>query len=99
MTEHPYDGVEGRPLLDLVIKGMAVVDSDGTRIGTVAGVEGGHLKIVRPDQAPRNQHQFVTPDWIVAVDDRVRLNHTIDEAKRLWASEPYARRHHLHRSV
>jgi hypothetical protein len=96
MTEHPYDGVEGRPLLDLVIKGMSVVDSEGTHMGTVK-VEGGHLKIRRPDQRPRNQHQFVTPNWIAAVDDRVRLNLTIDEAKRLWATEPYASRYDLHR--
>jgi hypothetical protein len=99
MTENPYDGAEGRPLLDLVIEGMAVVDSDGTRIGSVDKVEGGHLKIIRPDQEIRNQHQYVTPDWIAAVDDRVRLNHTIDEAKRLWASEPYAKRHKLQRSI
>ena len=97
MAENPYDGVEGRPLLDLVIAGMAVVDSDGTHVGTVDKVEGGHLKIVRDDQRPRNQHQYVTPDWIAAVDDRVRLNVTIDEAKRLWATEPYAKRHGLER--
>ena len=97
MTQNPYDGAEGRPLLDLVIEGMAVVDRDGTYIGKVDKVEGGHLKIVRPDQAPKNRHQYVTPNWIVAVDDRVRLNMTIDEAKRLWASEPYAKRHELDR--
>jgi hypothetical protein len=97
MTDHPHDGAEGRPLLDLVIKGMSVVDCDGTHMGTVDKVEGGHLKILRPDQRPRNQHQYVAPNWIVAVDDRVRLNVTIDEAKRLWATEPYAKRHDLHR--
>ena len=43
MTEHPYDGAEGRPLLDLVIKGMSVVDRDGTHVGTVDKVEGGHM--------------------------------------------------------
>jgi hypothetical protein len=99
MAENPYDGAEGRPLLDLVIAGMAVVDRDGTRVGTVDKVEGGHLKILRVDQAPRNMHQYVTPDWVVAVDDRVRLNRTVDEAKRLWASEPYARRHQIQRSA
>jgi hypothetical protein len=97
MTEDPYDGVEGRPLLDLVIKAMLVVDSDGTHVGTVDKVEGGHLKILRSDQHPRDQHQFITPNWIAAVDDRVRLNVTLDEAKRLWATEPYAKRHNLHR--
>ncbi len=97
MSKHPYDGAEGRPLLDLVIEGMAVVDRDGTHVGTADKVEGGHLKILRPDQRLRNQHQYVTPSWIVAVDDRVRLNVSIDEAKRLWASEPYAKRHHMER--
>ena len=99
MAENPYDGAEGRPLLDLVIAGMAVVDSEGTRVGTVDKVEGGHLKILRPDQEPRNMHQYVTPDWMAAVDDRVRLNRTLDEARRLWASEPYARRHHIQRAT
>ena len=99
MSMSVYDGEEGRPLLDLIIKGMEVVDSDGTRVGSVDKVEGGHFKICRADQKPRNQHQYVDPDWIAAVDDRVRLNRTLDEAKRLWASEPYARRHHLQRAI
>ncbi len=99
MSEQPYDGVEGPPLLDLVIKGMSVVDSDGTHIGTVDKAEGGHLKIIRSDQAPGNQFYYVTPDWIVVVDDRVRLNRSLDEAKRLWVTEPYARRHHIQRSL
>jgi hypothetical protein len=98
MTEHPYDGVEGRKLLDLVIKDMPVVDCDGTHIGTADKVEGGHLKIVRPDQRPRNRYEYISPNWIAVVDDRVRLNVSIDETKRLWATEPYSKRHDLHRS-
>ena len=39
-----YDGAEGRPLLDLVIAGMVVVDRDGTWLGTVDKVEGGILR-------------------------------------------------------
>lgn len=99
MSVNGQDGAEGRALLALINRDMAVVDSDGTRIGTVDKVEGGHLKISRVDQKPRNQHQYVTPDWIAAVDDRVTMNRTFDEAKRLWASEPYAKRHHLERAV
>lgn len=99
MTMNVYDGEEGRPLLDLIIKGMDVIDSEGTQIGSADKVEGGHLKICRADQKPRNQHQYVTPDWIAAVDDRVRLNRTFDEARRFWASEPYAKRHHLQRAI
>ena len=56
MTKHPYDGAEGRPLLDLVIAGMPVTDRDGAHVGTVDKVEGGHLKILRSDQRPHNQH-------------------------------------------
>jgi len=41
MIEHPYDGAEGRPLLDLVIEGVSVVDRDGTLVGTADEVEGG----------------------------------------------------------
>lgn len=99
MSMNVIDGEEGRPLLDLIIEGMTVVDRDGTRIGSVGKVEGGHLKICRADQKPRNRHQYVTPDWIAAVDDRVRLNRTFDEARRLWAHEPYAKRHHLQRTI
>lgn len=99
MSVNVVDGAEGRRLLGLITEGMVVVDRDGSRIGSVDKVEGGHLKICRADQEPRNQHQYVSPDWIAAVDDRVRLNRTFDEAKRLWASEPYARRHHLQRAI
>ncbi|WP_053080365.1 DUF2171 domain-containing protein [Methylobacterium variabile] len=99
MSKNIVGGNEERLLLDLIAEGMAVVDRDGTRIGSVDKVEGGHLKICRADQEPRNQHQYVSADWIAAVDDRVRLNRTFDEAKRLWASEPYARRHHLQRAI
>ena len=99
MAENPYDGAEGRPLLDLVIAGMAVVDRDGTRVGMVDKVEGGHLKILRADQQPRNMYQYVTPDWVVAVDDRVRLSRTLDEAQRLWATEPYAKQRHIQRAT
>jgi len=52
MTKHPYDGAEGRPLLDLVIAGMPVTDRDGAHVGTVDKVEGGHLKILRSDRRP-----------------------------------------------
>ena len=47
----------GRALLVRIADGMAVVDPQGTRVGTVAGVEGGHLKIVRLDEESRNAHR------------------------------------------
>jgi len=62
MTKHPYDGAEGRPLLDLVIAGMPVTDRDGTHVGTVDKVEGGHLKILRSDRRPPQPARIYHPE-------------------------------------
>jgi hypothetical protein len=84
-----------RQLLGRISEGMEVVDSDGTRIGTVARVEGGHLKILRNDQKPRNAHQFVSPELIQSVGDRVRLSLSWDELRRLWADDQFNKHHNL----
>ena len=93
MTDNEKE--RGRQLLATIHEEMAVVDSDGTRIGTVARVEGGHLKILRIDQKPRNAHQFVSPELIHSVDDRVRLSRNWDELRRLWAHNEFAKHHNL----
>ena len=85
----------GRKLLATIREGLEVVDSDGTRIGTVARIEGGHLKILRNDQKPRNAHQFVSPQLIHSVDDHVRLTQSWDELRRLWAHDEFAKHHNL----
>jgi hypothetical protein len=84
-----------REMLARIREGMEVVDSDGTRIGTVARIEGGHLKILRNDQDPRNAHQFVSSELIHSVDDRVRLSRSWDELRRLWADDEFNKRHNL----
>ena len=89
----------GRQLLASIREGMEVVDKIGTRIGTVTRVEGGHFKILRPDQEPRNNHQFVSPDLIHSVDERVTLTLSWDELRRLWSHDEFAKRHHLHRRI
>jgi hypothetical protein len=90
----------GRELLTRIRDGMEVVDIDGTRVGTVSRVEGGHLKIVRADQEPRNAHQFVSPDLIQSVDDRVHLDRSWDELRRLWhAEDEFARHHNIERPI
>jgi hypothetical protein len=90
----------GRELLTRIRDGMEVVDIDGTRVGTVSRVEGGHLKIVRADQEPRNAHQFVSPDLIHSVDDRVHLDRSWDELRRLWhAEDEFARHHNIERPI
>lgn len=93
MTENEKE--RGRQLLATIREGMEVVDTDATRIGTVARVEGGHLKILRIDQKPRNAHQFVSPELIRSVDDRVHLSRSWDELRRLWAHDEFANHHYL----
>ncbi len=80
-------------LLPKIRDGMEVVDRAGTRIGTVDRVEGGHFKIVRPSQEPLNEFQYVSPDLIDSVDDRVVLNRSWDELRRIWSVSDYAQRH------
>lgn len=84
-----------RQLLARIREGMEVVDTDGTRIGAVARIEGGHLKILRNDQEPRNSHQFVSPDLIDSVDGHVRLSRSWDELRRLWAHDEFNKHHNL----
>lgn len=84
-----------RQLLARIRGGMEVVDTDGTRIGTVARIEGGHLKILRNDQKPRNAHQFVRPELIRSVDERVHLSQSWDELRRLWADDEFNKHHNL----
>ena len=84
-----------RQLLARIRGGMEVIDTDGTRIGTVARIEGGHLKILRNDQKPRNAHQFVRPELIRSVDERVHLSQSWDELRRLWADDEFNKHHNL----
>ncbi|WP_366512942.1 DUF2171 domain-containing protein [Sphingomonas telluris] len=74
---------------------MDVVDTDGTLLGTVARIEGGHVKILRNDQRPRNAHQFISPELIHSVDDRVRLSRSWDELRRLWRDDEFNKNHNL----
>jgi hypothetical protein len=84
-----------RQLLGRIREGMLVVDILGTRIGTAARVEGGHLKILRDDQKPRNSHQSVSPELIHSVDGRVELRLSWDELRRLWAHDDFNEHHNL----
>ena len=86
--------LEGQ-LLERIREGMQVVDNFGTRIGTVSRIEGGHLKIVRDDQKPRNSHQFVSPELIHSVDERLELSLSWDELRRLWAHDDFNKHHKL----
>ena len=95
MTMIANEKERDRQLLAKIRDGMEVIDSDGTRIGTVARIEGGHLKIIRNDQKARNAHQFVRPELIHSIDERVRLSRSWDELRRLWADDGFNKHHNL----
>lgn len=93
------DKERGRQLLAQIRDGMEVVDRAGTRIGTVTRVEGGHFKILRPEQEPHNAHQFVEPELIHSVDEKVTLTPSWDELRRLWSQGEFAGHHGQHRPI
>lgn len=95
MTVSATEKGRDRQLLAKIREGMEVADTDGTRIGTVARIEGGHLKILRNDQKPRNAHQFVRPELIRSVNERVQLSRSWDELRRLWADDAFNKHHNL----
>ena len=93
------DRERGRKLLAKIRDGMEVIDFEGTLVGAVTRVEGGHLKILRPEQEPHNAHQFVAPELIDSVAERVTLSRSWDELKRLWSQGEFAEHHGQHRPI
>lgn len=71
-------------MLALINPRMFVVDMDGTRVGVVDRVERGHLKVLADDVTRHPHLEYLPLLWIEVVDDRVRLNRTIDDVKRRW---------------
>jgi hypothetical protein len=64
---------------------MPVLGSDGEPVGTVDGVEGGHIKLTR-DGGP--EHHFLPLAQVAELDGgAVRLALPAAEAKRMWRGE------------
>ena len=67
---------------------MEVISSDGQRVGVVAGVEGGSIRLTRYGSASGGLHHYIPLGWVKAVDWAVYLNKPCDEAQRDWQDAP-----------
>jgi hypothetical protein len=66
-------------------EGMAVYGSCGGRVGTVDGVRGGWLWLLRDPLAGGEAHA-VPLDWVDVITGHVRLIKPCDEVLRRWQS-------------
>ncbi len=67
-------------------KDMEVVGSDGSRVGTVDGVEYGEIKLTRKDSMD-GQHHFIPTDSVESIDgNKVMLSQTAEQARQTWRS-------------
>ena len=64
---------------------MEVVGADGVHVGTVDKVEGGRIKLTRPDSGShRRHHHYISAGLVAAVDGgKVRLSANGDNAALL----------------
>jgi hypothetical protein len=62
--------------LSQVREHMEVVGADGVHVGTVDGVEGGRIKLTKPDSGShKGHHHYVSGGLVAAVEDgKVRLS-------------------------
>jgi len=76
-----------RDQLTKVAEHQEVVGSDGAHVGTVDKVKGDRILLTKNDQDAGGRHHSIPSSWITAVDDKVTLSKTADEAKRAWQDE------------
>ena len=70
-----------------VAEHMEVVGSDGRHVGTVDCTRGDALILTKSDAAAGGHHHAIPCGWVEAVDDKVKLNLSADEAMRRWREE------------
>ena len=76
-----------RDLLTKAKEHQEVVGSDGEHLGTIDHIRGDRLLLTKNDSNAGGHHHSIPSSWIVAVDDKVTINKTADEAKRQWRDE------------
>lgn len=60
---------------------MAVLDADGTQVGTVDSVDNGQIKLTRQDSAD-GQHHYLSVDNVAGIEDgAVRLHGSSDSGQ------------------
>ncbi|UVO50385.1 DUF2171 domain-containing protein [Sphingomonas sp. SUN019] len=76
-----------RDQLGKVEEHMDVVGSDGSHVGTVDKVRGDRILLTKSDADAGGRHHSIPCGWIAAVDAKVTLAKTADEAKKHWKDE------------
>jgi len=76
-----------RSLLGKVQEHQEVIGSDGQHIGTVDHVRGDQILLTKSDQDAGGHHHLIPCSWIQAVDDRITVSKTGDQAKQHWRDE------------
>lgn len=67
-------------------KDLEVVGSDGRHVGVIDHVEGGSMKLKRPDPASGGQHHLLPTSLVTSVDRQVTLSITAAEAEQRWTA-------------
>jgi hypothetical protein len=64
--------------LSLVREHMEIIGADGAHVGTVDGVEGGRIKLIKADSGSHHHHHhYISGGLVAAVEgDKVRLSAT-----------------------
>ena len=81
------NGLAGRPGIaegsddGRIVEHMDVFASDGTKVGTVDGMDGPDRFRLARDTSPDGQHHHVPMSWVDHVDRHVHLNKTVAEMK------------------
>ena len=65
---------------------MEVVGSDGQHLGAVDHVDGDMIKLKKIDPAANGQHHLIPVIWVGAVDTRVMLTISANDAKARWTA-------------
>jgi hypothetical protein len=76
-----------RGLLGKVQEHQEVIGSDGSHIGTVDHVRGDRIRLTKTDEAAGGHHHSIPSSWIQAVDDKITVSKTADQAKQHWRDE------------
>jgi len=76
-----------RELLRQAQEHQEVVGADGQHIGTVDHVRGDHIQLTRSDKDAGGHHHLIPCSWIESVGDKVTVNKTAEQARRLWQED------------
>ncbi|MCW4462889.1 DUF2171 domain-containing protein [Sphingomonas sp. BT-65] len=76
-----------RGSLQRVTEHMEVLGSDGQHVGTVDKVRGDRIILTKSDPDAGGHHHSIPSRWIEAVDDKVTIRKSADEAKAAWRDE------------